>query len=233
MQITLIHGQNHKGSTYHIGRMLAEQLTTEDKISEFFLPKDMPHFCCGCTTCFMKHESNCPHAASLNPITEAIDQADVLILTSPVYVYHVTGAMKSLLDHYGYRWMVHRPSPLMFQKQAVCITTAAGAGMRSACKDIMDSFFFWGVGKYYRYGVAIAAISWDEVKLKKKKSIETSLHKLKQKIINHADHVKPSVKTKLFFSFIRFVQKRGWNATDAAYWKEKGWTEKIRPWKSF
>ena len=61
MLIALIHGQNHKGSSYHIGRMLAEKLEKEDNIKEVFLPKDMPHFCCGCTNCFMKDESLCPH----------------------------------------------------------------------------------------------------------------------------------------------------------------------------
>lgn len=40
MKILLIHGQNHKGSSYHIGRMLAEQFH-EGEISEFFLPKDL------------------------------------------------------------------------------------------------------------------------------------------------------------------------------------------------
>ncbi len=36
MKIVLLHGQNHKGSTYHIGRMLAEQLGTESEMTEFF-----------------------------------------------------------------------------------------------------------------------------------------------------------------------------------------------------
>ena len=30
MRIALIHGQNHKGSTYHIGRMLAEKFENAD-----------------------------------------------------------------------------------------------------------------------------------------------------------------------------------------------------------
>lgn len=47
MNIVLIHGQNHKGSSYHIGRSLAEQFS-ESEISEFFLPKDLEHFCLGC-----------------------------------------------------------------------------------------------------------------------------------------------------------------------------------------
>ena len=29
MKITMVHGQNHKGSTYHIGKMLADKLGGE------------------------------------------------------------------------------------------------------------------------------------------------------------------------------------------------------------
>ena len=60
-----------------------------------------------------------------------MDEANVIILASPVYVFHATGAMKAFLDHYGYRWMVHSPEESMFKKQGVCISTAAGAGMKS------------------------------------------------------------------------------------------------------
>lgn len=65
----------------------------------------------------MEGEKKCPHYEALLPITTAIDEADVIILPSPVYVYHATGAMKAFLDHYGYRWMVHRPEESMFKKQ--------------------------------------------------------------------------------------------------------------------
>ena len=126
MKIVLINGQNHKGSTYHVGRQLAEKLGGD--VKEFFLPRDFGEFCTGCAGCFMKGESACPHYEKLRPVTEAMDEADILILTSPVYVYHATGSMKAFLDHYGYRWMVHRPEEKMFRKQAVCISTAAGAG---------------------------------------------------------------------------------------------------------
>lgn len=40
MKIVLIHGQNHKGSSYHIGRMIADKIKCEKEIIEFFLPKD-------------------------------------------------------------------------------------------------------------------------------------------------------------------------------------------------
>ena len=70
MKVVMINGQNHKGSTWHIGRMLAEKLTVPEDITEFFLPRDMPHFCLGCTQCFMKSETLCPHAAQLAPLAD-------------------------------------------------------------------------------------------------------------------------------------------------------------------
>lgn len=231
MLIALIHGQNHKGSSYHIGRMLAEKLEKEDNIKEVFLPKDMPHFCCGCTNCFMKDETLCPHYNTVNPITNILDEADVLIFTTPVYVYHATGSMKVLLDHYGYRWMVHRPEEKMFSKQAVCISTAAGGGMKSACKDIKDSLFYWGVGKIYCYGVAVYATSWKGISNKKRAVIENKVNKLAKKIMKNDGHVRVSMKTKVYFNIMRLMQKSGWNSVDVTYWKQKGWDQKKRPWK--
>jgi multimeric flavodoxin WrbA len=76
-------------------------------------------------------------------------EADLIILASPVYVYHTTGAMKVFLDHYGYQWMVHRPRPEMFHKQGICISTAAGAGCRPASRDMADSLRFWGIPGIY------------------------------------------------------------------------------------
>ncbi len=228
MKITVIHGQNHKGSTCHIAEMLAEKIGGE--ITEFFLPKDFGEFCVGCTQCFGKSETLCPHYEKLKPITEAIDGADVIILASPVYVYHVTGAMKAFLDHYGYRWMVHRPEEKMFKKQVVCISTAAGAGTKSTCKDMADSAFFWGAARIYKYGVNVREVSWNRVKPELKESIDRKTTALSIRIKRNAGRVKPTLKTKGFFYIMRMLQKNGFNEADMAYWKEKGWTEKARPW---
>ena len=229
MKTVIIHGQNHKGSTYHIAKQLADKIGGET--SEFFLLRDFGDFCCGCTQCFTKNETKCPHYESLSPITQAIDEADVIILASPVYVYHATGAMKAFLDHYGWRWMVHRPDERMFKKQGVCISTAAGAGTRSTNKDMADSLFFWGVPKIYKYGIGVAATSWDGVPEKKKRRVEKATDSIADKIIKRNGRVKPGIKTKGFFHIMRMIQKNGWNEADMNYWKAKGWTDNNRPWK--
>ena len=39
MRIVLIHGQNHQGSSYHIGRMIADKINGMNEITEFFYPE--------------------------------------------------------------------------------------------------------------------------------------------------------------------------------------------------
>lgn len=135
MKIVIIHGQNHEGSTCMVSRELAHKVGGE--IREFFLPRDFDKPCLGCYTCFKTELSSCPHYKELEPLAAAMLEADLLILESPVYVYHATGQMMSFLDHFGTWWVVHRPRPEMNGKQAVAICTAASGGMKSTAKDIL------------------------------------------------------------------------------------------------
>ena len=232
MKITIIHGQSHKGSTYHIARMLTDRLG--GNVTEFMLPRDFSSYCCGCTNCF-EDETKCPHYAKLRPITDAIDDADVLIFESPTYVLHATGAMKNLLDHYGWRFMVHRPEKKMFTKQAVCISTAAGAGMKGAIKDMSDSLFFWGTGKIYKYGIAVAAADWESVKSPMKRKIESSMDKLADEIYRSHGHVKAGLGTRGLFMIVRTMRVMTGTSTctqaDMKHWMQNGWIDKKRPWK--
>ena len=231
MKAVIISGTSHKGSTYNIGRIVAEKLTDEANISEVFLPRDFGEFCCGCTKCFSESRTKCPHFEKLDPITELIDSADVLILTSPVYVYHCTGAMKAFLDHYGWRWMVHRPEEKMFSKQAVVVSTAAGAGVKSTLKDMADSCFFWGIPQTYKLGMAVAAVDWNSVKPGLKDKINRKADRIAGKILKRQGNVPVPLKTKGFFKIMSIMQRKGWNKADMDYWKAKGWTENKRPWR--
>ncbi len=229
MKTVIIHGQSHKGSTYHVAHSLAEKLGGETM--EFFLPTDFGEFCAGCNRCFFHGETECPHHARLAPITDAMDAADVVILASPVYVYHVTGAMKAFLDHLGFRFMVHRPEASMFRKQGVCICTAAGGGMRSALKDMEHSLFFWGTAKIYKYGPGVAAANWEGVSEKKRAAIDRATSCLAEKIVRRHGKVKPGLKTRLFFNLMRqFQMKLRISKCDVEYWTEQGWLGSKRPW---
>lgn len=65
----MIHGQNHKGSTYHITEKLKNALADENTVThEFFMPKDALDYCIGCFSCFTKGENYCPQYEKVNRI---------------------------------------------------------------------------------------------------------------------------------------------------------------------
>ena len=60
MKIVVINGQSHKGSTWNIGKMLLESLEGEKEVREYFLPRDLDHFCSGCFAC-LEDRARCPY----------------------------------------------------------------------------------------------------------------------------------------------------------------------------
>jgi len=231
MKIVMLNGQNHKGSTYHIGRMIAEGIDGDKEITEFFFPKDLNHFCIGCYQC-IEDITACPFYEEKKKIIDAIDMADVLIFTTPTYCMHMSAPLKSFFDLTFDLWMSHRPMESMFKKRAVIISTAAGTGTKSTIKDVEDCLFYLGIPKIYKYGLAVQAMSWDEVSSEKKEKIGEMADKLARKL-SQGELPCVGIKTRFMFSMMGMIQKKGWNSSpiETQYWKEKGWLDGKKPWK--
>lgn len=174
----------------------------------------------------------------MRDIEKSILEADVLVMTSPAYVFHTTGAMKALLDHLGYRWMPHRPAAEMFGKRAVIITQCLGAGAKSAAKDIKDSLSWWGISQISVFaGALMRDISWDKLPAKKQAQLTGKIRKLAGKFA-HIDTAKPAATglvVKVKFLVVRMMQtslhKANPEYLDGRYWAEQGWLGSGRPWK--
>ncbi|MGN0384347.1 MAG: flavodoxin family protein [Lachnospiraceae bacterium] len=231
MKIVMIHGQNHKGSSYNIGRMIANKISGEEDIVEFFLPRDLNHFCLGCYAC-IEDDAKCPFYEEKNKIMTAVEAADVLIFTTPTYCMRASAPMKSFIDLTFNYWMVHRPRKCMFSKQAIVVSTTAGSGTKTAIKDITNTLLYWGVPSVITYGIGVQAMNWNGVADKKKQKIEKDTTKIANKVLN-IKRVKPGIKTKFLFTMMRMMQKKGWGSGEAekAYWEQNGWMGKERPWK--
>ena len=231
MKIVLIHGQNHQGSSCHIGRMIAEKIAGEKEIAEFFLPRDLNHFCTGCYRC-IDDDSRCPYAADKRAIMEQVEVADLLIFTTPTYCMRASAPMKAFIDLTFTYWMVHRPRACMFEKRAVVVSTAAGTGTASAIKDVATALEYWGVPQIEKYGIAVQASGWEAVSAKKKAKIEKDTDNIAANL-SRAGKPRVGMKTKLLFSMMRMMQKNNWGSSPAEkeYWMEKGWLGKARPWK--
>ncbi len=232
MKIVIIHGQNHKGSTYHIGRMIVDKITEDKEIIEFFLPRDLNYFCVGCYSC-IKDESKCPYYDEKSKIMMVVEQADVLVFTTPTYCMRASAPMKSFIDLTFTYWMVHKPRQCMFSKKAVVVSTAAGSGTKTAIKDITNTLLYWGVPYVKSYGVSVQAMSWEQVSDKNKAKIKTHTDKL-AKTLSQNKKVKVGIKTKALFVMMRLMQKVGWgsSAGEKEYWEQMGWLGKARPWNA-
>lgn len=231
MRIVMLNGQNHKGSTYHIGRMIADKIEGDNEIMEYFFPKDLNHFCMGCYQC-IEDVSACPYHEEKKKIIDSIDAADLLIVTTPTYCMHMSAPLKAFFDLTFDLWMVHRPMKSMFKKRAVIVSTAAGAGTSSAMKDVEDCLFNMGVPKIYKYGLAVQAKNWDEVSSDKKNKIGASTSKLAKKL-NKTSNPSVGIKTRFMFGMMGMMQKKGWGSSpvETQYWKDNGWLDGKKPWR--
>lgn len=239
MKITVINGTEKRGVTYKLKEQFLDNFKPFAEITEFYLPKDCPSFCSGCTGCFMRGESVCKDRAYIAAIESALLQADLIVMTSPAYVMHATGAMKAFLDHMGYRWMPHRPADEMFGKRAVILTQCLGAGANSTAKDIKHSLSWWGISKIGVFKCALMSdIVWHKLPEKKRKKLTEGVNRLAEKFAktNYSKPARTKATTKIKFAFCRLMQKqvrkRGIGGLDNEYWNDKGWLQKNRPWKT-
>ncbi len=59
MNITVINGTEKRGVTYRLKDIFLSKFKDKANITEYYLPKDCPSFCNGCTNCILKGESTC------------------------------------------------------------------------------------------------------------------------------------------------------------------------------
>ena len=231
MNITVIYGSERHGSTWHIAQKFISKLACGGEVREFYLPSALPEMCTGCGICVTQGGRYCAHRQYVEPIVKALDQADLIILASATSVYHVTGSMKNFLDHLAYRWMVHRPSPTMFTKSALAITTAAGGGMKPTLQDMTDSLSYWGVGKIWTYGKAVRSMGWEGVPVHIKCKIDRDVAHLARKIGASGCAVVPSREIQRKFQLMRMLHKGSFlTKSDHEYWGVRGWLDGVRPW---
>lgn len=235
MKIAVIHGQAHRGITYTMVHALLQHFAQEStEIREFFLPKDGPDFCLGCNACFLKGEGSCPSAEKVQPIAEAMEWAEVLILGSPNYVMEMSGALKNLMDHLAYRWVTHRPHGSMFRKVGVAVCSSAGAPAFGVTRSIARQLKWMCCPKVYGFPFISNAMTIADIQPKKRRAMERKAANIAKAVEKRARRPRASLRGKLFFYIFRGMQSApaaAWNPTDRDWWQAQGWAGKSRPWK--
>jgi multimeric flavodoxin WrbA len=228
MKITVITGTEVKGCTYHIKEAFLDVLREGSSITEYVLPRDLPHFCTGCKTCFLKSEELCPHAAYVRPIWNSMLDADLLLFAYPVYALRTTAQMKALLDHLCVHWMVHRPDDRMFRKKAVVLTDAIGWVQGGAQRDVATSLKWLGVSHVKKLGMALMEdVFWTQLSDGRREAIIRRVQGLAARYKEGRPACK-SIRVKTLFAITRMMhqgmaRKEEPLSADNQYWLDKGW----------
>lgn len=232
MKIVLIHGQNHKGSTWNAANILLNNISCDKEVEEFFLPRDPDHFCLGCYRCIEGREK-CPYWEEKKRIDDAILKADLLIFTTPTYCTMPSAPMKAFLDLFFTNWMAHKPYKEMFGKRAVVISTASGSGAKKAAGLVADNLRHWCIPEVISYGVQVQAMNREMVPQKIKTKINKDMHRLGARL-SKDKKVHIGIGTRFIFWLGCSMQKANWGASSSEkeYWEKQGWLDGEKPWKN-
>ena len=230
MKCLVINGTQQKGCTYHLKEIFLDELKP-DNLIELYFPKDAPAYCIGCKRCFMESETLCPHYDKVNPIWQAMLEADLIVFAYPVYVLRAPGHVKSFLDHLGVHWFAHRPEPKMFNKTGVIITQSIGAPNGTAQKDVKTSLNWLGVPRVEKIGFGMMeGVIWDEISEKRRQGFENKMRAFARKFHNLTPS-KQTFTTKFYFNMCKMLQKQLSKKTpagaklsvDLQHWVDNGW----------
>jgi multimeric flavodoxin WrbA len=225
VKILTIHGSPHKGQTYKATMEFLKELEDQVgiEVKHIFLYQNQLELCRGCGTCIVFGEDRCPNKDGLLQIHAMIQDADVLIITTPVYALHVTAIVKNLLERSAY--IMHRPC--YFGKWFMSISTQAYSGDKDVANYLASAMRFWGFNIIP--GLRLTVAPGDETKTHKKKTrkkINTAISQF-QSIEEKNKFPVPNLKELMIFRFRRSaITSKSYMEVfprDVEYFKEHNW----------
>ena len=134
MKVLMINGSPHQnGTTYRALKEIADTLNKEEVETEIVTVGDKQIF--GCTACKgCSKTGRCVKDDMVNDIISKIEQADGLVVGSPVYYASLNGTLKCLLDRVFYA------KSSFANKPAAAIAVARRAGTTTTVDEINKYF---------------------------------------------------------------------------------------------
>ena len=195
-----------------------EENVTYDRISIYHSNLD---WCKGCRLCFKLSETKCPHKDDLLDIKSRMENADIIIIGSPICVEDVSGGFKNWLDRMAFN--CHRP--FLDGKSVYVFTTSAAKASKHGIKTITRAITSWG-GSVISYDNFIIGEDFNTSDFNTSDFDKNYAALITKRMIPLTrTYHKESVS---LYSLISFgIQKRYWkrkiHTADYQYWLDKKW----------
>lgn len=230
MHLLMINGSpKGKGNTYKTAKRLEAAMKKRDSSIEFeylHLKDANLKGCLGCYRCLADGEEKCPLKDDQAIIEAAMQAADAVIFSTPVYVANVSWMFKNFLDRFAY--ICHRPR--FHGKKALVLSTTGSIGTGIVNIITKISVETWGFETVTSLGAIISPKISKEDEAEQWSKIEKDIEKAAERFVKELNSKKPR-KAK-FLELYKFkLQKASFSGAgrfcaDYNYWKTKGWLEK-------
>jgi multimeric flavodoxin WrbA len=226
MNVTIIYGTTKKANTYNCVQLFLNNLSLNMnlKITEFFLPKDLPSFNRRCFSCLINGEERRPHSNYFDSIVKSLDDSDLIILASPVFICDISTEMKSFLERLSYQYIKNKITYSMNNKIGLVMSTATGAGLFHTTKTLKRNLNSWGINKTFKFSETLYEMDLGGVSLKTKKRINRKIIKLSDNILDLYSNpctAKLPIFSKIASSKMESIfENNHCKVTDFRYWKE-------------
>lgn len=208
-RIVLLNSSKRKRSTFGILEEIAEMLSDFD--TEIVTLGDYEiKGCTGCEACIII--GRCPIDDDGKKILEKIAAADGVVIGTPVYLRHISGLLKTLVDR-SCSWY-HR-SPIV-GKPVFFVTTTAATGTRQTLRYLNDLAIQWGA-------VRTGSVSRNAVTIEKKPVSGRVLVKFKKYLDREAlKRNRPTLKELVEFNTQKVLALKI-IPLDKQYWNDTGY----------
>ena len=101
MKALVVYGspRHKKAASYRVGHRFAEGLEKAGvEVDEIILSKQNIKHCIGCYTCWTKTPGICIHKDDMAENLQKLVKANLIVYSTPLYIYNVTGIMKDFMD---------------------------------------------------------------------------------------------------------------------------------------
>jgi multimeric flavodoxin WrbA len=203
-------------------REIAERSGVGLELETVYLAQYQIGTCRGCRACFDLGEEKCPLKDDVPLIKARMQQADGVLIASPVYVDDVSGLTKTFIDRLAH--VCHRPE--FGGKVGYLLATSGSVPTGHALRTLGAAFSTWG---FYVSGRANFVMGGRMAAEQVRSRFEAKAEKIAGRLFNAVQQRKFEKPT--FLSLLTFkIQQSCWQRTpgdtrDYRYWQENGWID--------
>lgn len=215
--------RNEESWTYKNMRIIEEKMLAIQpvEVEYVFVQRLNIPFCDGCLKCISVGESACPDYATIGPIAAKMDQADGLILGSPIHTFNITGLMKNFVEYFMYK----RNRPSFFGKKAVVTATASGGGHTVVLDFLEQTANAWGCDVVSRVGISSSQMKKPPY-VEKVNAVAEEVARTFIDEINKGELGSPKFRHLMNFRAMQHMTRNQKGSVNQRYWEERGWLDK-------